>query len=108
MSASKVSWAVVSRAPTRTRAARDVLALLISYVAVAAVLARSPVEVPRPCPFFRVTGHSCPLCGLTRALGLMSRGRWRDAIREQPLALTTALIGLAIVMTQVISTKQEV
>jgi len=32
------------------------------------------------CPFRLVTGLPCPLCGMTRGLASLLRGRWPDAI----------------------------
>jgi len=43
---------------------------------------------PRPhaCGFLALTGLPCPLCGLTRGLCSLAKGRWHDAIRFHALS----------------------
>ena len=44
----------------------------------------------RLCGFFWLTGRPCPLCGMTRALFALGKGRWYEAIAFHalsPLAL---------------------
>ncbi len=41
---------------------------------------------PPLCPYQFVTGHTCPGCGLTRAIGALLRGRWSEAVSLHPLA----------------------
>jgi hypothetical protein len=40
-----------------------------------------------PCPFFMVTGMSCPGCGTQRAVHLFLHGEFFAALRSNPLAL---------------------
>jgi hypothetical protein len=39
-----------------------------------------------PCLFTAVFHHACPGCGLTRALDLLWRGRWHEAVAMNPLS----------------------
>jgi hypothetical protein len=41
---------------------------------------------PPLCPYRLVTGHTCPGCGLTRAIGALLRGRWNESVTLHPLA----------------------
>ncbi len=41
---------------------------------------------PPLCPYRAITGHSCPGCGLTRAVAALVRGRWHEAVTLHPLA----------------------
>jgi hypothetical protein len=48
------------------------------------------------CPFALLTGHACPGCGLTRAVGALLTGDLPGALRLHPLAgLVAAQIALA-------------
>jgi hypothetical protein len=38
-----------------------------------------------PCLFTGVFHHACPGCGLTRALDLLWRGHWHEAVAMNPL-----------------------
>jgi Protein of unknown function (DUF2752) len=38
------------------------------------------------CGFHWLTGLPCPLCGLTRAMFAMAKGRWREAIHFHALS----------------------
>ncbi|WP_396127335.1 DUF2752 domain-containing protein [Acidicapsa acidisoli] len=42
-----------------------------------------------PCLITLVSGHSCPGCGMTRALTLLWSGRLHDAIVQNPLSPST-------------------
>jgi hypothetical protein len=45
----------------------------------------------RLCGFYWLTGHPCPLCGLTRGVFALAKGHWREALAFNaltPLALT--------------------
>jgi hypothetical protein len=46
-------------------------------------------QVPVLCPFRRLTGLRCPLCGFTTATGHLLQGDLRSAVRAHPLALPT-------------------
>lgn len=43
-------------------------------------------RLPTLCPFRRLTGKRCPLCGLTRATHALSRGDVGEALALNPLA----------------------
>jgi hypothetical protein len=64
---------------------RALLAALAALYALFASLA--PLETtPVACPLRIVTGHRCPLCGLTRATRALTRGEFRRALMLHPLA----------------------
>lgn len=49
--------------------------------------AAAPIErFPSTCLFRRLTGHRCPLCGLTHATRALTRGDLRGALAQHPLA----------------------
>ncbi len=49
--------------------------------------AAAPIErLPSMCLFRRLTGHRCPLCGLTHATRALTRGDLRGALDRHPLA----------------------
>ncbi|MBP1643499.1 MAG: hypothetical protein H6Q03_2168 [Acidobacteria bacterium] len=52
-----------------------------------------PATRPGPtfCLFKRLTGVSCPACGLTRAAALAARGQWRESFAAHPLLPALAL-----------------
>lgn len=43
------------------------------------------------CALRRVAGLECPTCGMTRALGLLARGAWRESLALHPWAAALAL-----------------
>ena len=51
-------------------------------------------DLPVMCPYRRLTGHRCPLCGATTALGHLLHGAPRAAFRAHPLAPPAALVAL--------------
>lgn len=65
------------------------LSLLGAGVAALAILRL--VSVPaqpslRLCLFYWLTHRPCPLCGMTRALFSLAKGRWEDAVAFHPLS----------------------
>lgn len=38
------------------------------------------------CGFHWLTGYSCPLCGLTRALFALAKGHWKEAVHFNALS----------------------
>lgn len=52
-------------------------------------------RAPALCPFWIITKHQCPLCGLTRATGALAKGELSRALALHPLAplLWAAAIG---------------
>lgn len=76
----------------QTRAARVEVsrtALLGSLAgAYALFAATAPIDrAPAACPYRRITGRRCPLCGLTRATRALTRGDIARAQALHPLAL---------------------
>jgi hypothetical protein len=61
--------------------------LLAIYVMLAPLLARRRIVL---CPFRRLTGHRCPLCGLTRSLAALSEGEVRMSVAHHPLGVAVA------------------
>jgi hypothetical protein len=43
------------------------------------------------CALRWLAGLACPTCGLTRALGLLARGAWRESLVMHPWAAALAL-----------------
>ncbi|GJF07251.1 DUF2752 domain-containing protein [Pseudonocardia dioxanivorans] len=42
---------------------------------------------PVACPWRRLTGRACPVCGLTRSVALAWRGRWRESFAAHRLGV---------------------
>ncbi|MGH9169764.1 MAG: DUF2752 domain-containing protein [Acidimicrobiales bacterium] len=42
-------------------------------------------KTPVLCPFRLLTGHRCPLCGLTTSVGLLVHGHPAAALRSHPI-----------------------
>ena len=67
------------------------------YLAFAA--SRPERDRPVICPFRRITGHRCPLCGLTRGIGLSLRGKFTRSGKQHPAApVVTPLLLCAFVI----------
>jgi hypothetical protein len=69
------------------------LCLGIAYAAFA--LFSYQRDLPIMCPFRRLTGLRCPLCGLTTATGYLLHGDPRKALRAHalaPFALAAAVL----------------
>jgi Protein of unknown function (DUF2752) len=81
----------------RDLTARDRLPLLRALAAGYALFAVTVplTRVPSLCPFRRLAGLRCPLCGLTRATRALARGDMRGALALHPLA---PLLWLAALM----------
>jgi len=47
------------------------------------------------CALRRASGLACPTCGVTRALALLARGAWREALALHPWAPALALQAVA-------------
>ncbi len=56
------------------------LAVPIGALCVCAVTDPSQPTAWIFCPFRLLTGFPCPLCGMTRGLASLLRGRWQDAV----------------------------
>jgi Protein of unknown function (DUF2752) len=69
------------------RAFRRMVLLRSLAAAYALFAATAPLSrLPSLCPFRRVTGKRCPLCGLTRATNALARGDVGEALALSPLA----------------------
>lgn len=91
--ASVVAPATMPPPPTVARPAPGLTARLGTHLVVPALLAGGlawwdPATRGGPplCPYAALTGHACPGCGLTRAVGSLLRGRVHDAIALHPIA----------------------
>jgi hypothetical protein len=76
-----------------TSSRRRGLAVSACYVLVAAWAGRR--GLPVVCPYRRVTGHGCPVCGLTRSLSAAVHGDLRASAEAHPLG-PWLLAGLAV------------
>jgi hypothetical protein len=61
---------------------RRLTGLWLAYAAFALVARRG--RLPTVCPFRLLTGHRCPLCGLTRSVNCLLHGELRRSFREHP------------------------
>jgi Protein of unknown function (DUF2752) len=59
---------------------------LLSAAYLAFAVRRREASGPVLCPYRRVTGHRCPLCGLTRGIGLALRGKFARSAQQHPAA----------------------
>jgi hypothetical protein len=64
-------------------------AFLILVISAIATVPQLPENLPltaffRNCPFYSITGLSCPSCGMTRASGALFQGHFIDAFRNNP------------------------
>lgn len=78
--------------------------LALGYGAFAYVI--PPRRFPRLCPWYRLTGGRCPLCGLTTAIGLTLRGDVRAARRAYPQWPAMVALGLLICYVSVTAHRQ--
>lgn len=62
-------------------------AVILGLLLAAAILWQPP-DHPRIrlCGFYLITGHNCPLCGLTRGVCAAAKGEWRQAFTFHPLS----------------------
>jgi hypothetical protein len=60
-------------------------------------------SLPVLCPFRRLTGLRCPLCGCTTALGNLMHGQIREAFRAHPLAPIARAVAGVWYVRQVLS-----
>ncbi|HET6424762.1 MAG TPA: DUF2752 domain-containing protein [Planctomycetaceae bacterium] len=59
--------------------------------------------LPEACWTKQWLGWSCPLCGTTRSVILLMRGRWQDSWQRHPGGILTVVAGLATVALTVLS-----
>jgi hypothetical protein len=50
------------------------------------------------CPFRWLTDLPCPLCGMTRAMFLLAKGEWREALRLNALSPLMASAAVALTL----------
>jgi hypothetical protein len=74
-----------AEAPALPSAQSSLVVLLGAYALFAVAMPSG--RGPTVCVFRRVTGHRCPLCGLTRATHALARGHARESFRHHRLAL---------------------
>ncbi len=60
--------------------------ILCSLTALSILRFWTPPDGLVVCGFHYLTGHPCPLCGLTRGLFLLAKGNWMDAVRLNALS----------------------
>jgi Protein of unknown function (DUF2752) len=60
---------------------------MLAYILLSPALARSDRVI---CPFRRLTGHRCPLCGLTHSLAALLRGDLRGSLSAHPFGWLVA------------------
>ncbi len=67
---------------------------------VAAILAMRWITPPfvASCPFLLLSGLPCPLCGMTRALFLLAKADWMEAVQLNAMSplVGAALVGLVL------------
>lgn len=64
--------------------AQNLRVALSAYVFYAALLSR---VVHVTCPYRRLMGRRCPLCGTTTSVRFLTRGDWRRAVKSNPLGI---------------------
>jgi hypothetical protein len=64
-------------------------------------------KLPAVCPFRRLTGLRCPLCGLTTSLGHALHGRARTAIEIYP-PLPVVLVGWCLLFVRLVRNAPSV
>jgi len=82
-------------ATTPCDARRLVATALLGYALLSPLLVRSSVVV---CPFRRLTGHYCPLCGLTRSLAAFLAGDIRASLAWHPLGWVVVPAAMKLVL----------
>lgn len=68
----------------------------LGMVALWSALAARLPETWVICGFRRLTGLSCPLCGMTRALAALAEGRWSEAVAHHALSPLVAALVVAL------------
>ncbi|MGE3664208.1 MAG: DUF2752 domain-containing protein [Pseudonocardia sp.] len=88
---------------------REHLRLLLRlYVSVAGLLALLGSRTPTACPYRRLTRRPCPLCGLTRSVGLTLTGQVRRSAATHPLGPLVVLAAVADLVATVWSARAGV
>lgn len=82
------------------RSGARILAVLGGLGVVAASIARPATidDGPVLCPFRRLTGLPCPLCGLTRSCVDLTHGDWEWALRANPFGFVVVAAAITLVL----------
>lgn len=80
---------VLTRAERRR--AGVVIGLFVAFVVALVVFPHTPVDGTVLCPFRRLTGFSCPGCGMTRACILLAHGELRASLTMHPFGWLVVL-----------------
>jgi len=76
--------------------------MLVSIlIAAARLLPGDLLSLVPPCPFRRLTGLLCPLCGGTHSLYHLARGEWNAAWRSNALVPSALVILLVFALDRV-------
>jgi hypothetical protein len=84
---------------TRSKYSKLVLAsLAFATVHGLAVLFDDFQNGPIFCPFRLIFGIPCPMCGITRSIGALSRGQFDKSLHFNPLGILVALCALLLAL----------
>jgi hypothetical protein len=69
-------------------------------------LYEAPADPPfRVCLFHWLTNRPCPLCGLTRALCALAKGRWDEAVALHPLSPLVFCLFAAVLLWPILGLR---
>lgn len=96
-SADPVLPAPAARTHTAPASTQVVVAGAVAALGVACLVPPEHVaDGPVICPFRRLTGLSCPGCGLTRSWVYLVHGWWREAFLAHPFGVVAAVAVVAL------------
>lgn len=70
----------------------------VAAAVIALLRSVTPSFVPT-CPMLWLTELPCPLCGLTRAMFLLAKGEWAQAVQLHALSPLIAAAAIGVAMT---------